>query len=55
MRARELAIIVAFSILVAYALSTEFDSASSFNPLNWITDSIDGFLDMLKDLFFGWI
>ena len=64
MRARELGIIVAFGLLVTYAiftipsesaLITLPESATSFNPLNWITDSIDGFLNMLKNLFFGWI
>ena len=64
MRTRELAIIVAFGLLVTYAVITIPsesalislpESAPSFNPLGWITDSIDGFLNMLKDLFFGWI
>ena len=64
MRARELGIIIAFGLIVTYAvitippesaLITLPESAPSFNPLNWISDSIDGFLNMLKNLVFGWI
>jgi hypothetical protein len=54
MRTKELIIFAAFGVIVAYALTTtSFDSVSSFNPLNWVTDSISGFLNLLKDLFFG--
>ena len=56
MRLSELLIVAAFGVLVVYALTTgPFDSGFSFNPLDWITASIKGFLDLLKDLFFGWI
>ncbi len=56
MRLSELLIVAAFGVLVAYAIFTgPFDSGFSFNPLDWVTDSIKGFLDLLKDLLFGWI
>ena len=56
MRLSELLIVAAFGVLLTYALTTgPFDSVSSFNPLNIITDLIKGFLDLVKDLLFGWI
>lgn len=56
MRLRELGIIAAFGLLVTYAIFTiPSEPISSFNPLDMITDSINGFLNMLKDLVFGWI
>ena len=56
MRLSELLIVVAFGVLLTYALIMgPFDSGFSFNPLDWVTDLIKGFLDLLKDLLFGWI
>jgi hypothetical protein len=52
----ELAIVGAFAVTVAYALVTlPLDSLVSFNPVEWLADSINGFLNMLEDLFFGWL
>jgi len=55
MRLSELLIIAAFAVVVAYALATSPIEDFSFDPLGWITNSINGFLDLLKDLFFGWL
>ena len=49
-------IIIAFGAMVILALATcPYEDLASFNPLQWLTDSINGFINLLKDLFFGWI
>jgi hypothetical protein len=56
MKLVELIIVGALAVLLIFALADcNFEAIASFNPVQWISDSINGFLSMLKDLFFGWI
>jgi hypothetical protein len=44
------------AVMTAYVLvSFPLDSLASFNPLEWLADSINGFFDWFFNLFFGWM
>jgi len=56
MKLSELCIIGAFAVMLVFALITcPFESYASFNPVEWLADSINGFFDWVIDLFFGWM
>jgi hypothetical protein len=56
MKLVELIIVGAFTVLLIFALADcNFEAITSFNPVQWISNSINGFLNMLKTLFFGWM
>ena len=56
MKLGEFIVVAAFGIVLIFALtSCPYEEYASFNPVKWLTDSINGFLNLLKDLFFGWI
>ena len=55
MKIRELLVIIAITIIVGYTLTTVSIQDSSIDPLKGITDTISGFLNLLKQLFFGWL
>jgi len=52
----EIIIIAAFGGLLFFALiSYPFEELASFNPVEWLADSINGFFDWIINLFFGWL
>jgi len=56
MRISELFIIAAFGVLLLFALiGCPYEEYANFNPVEWLTDLINGFLNLMKDLFFGWM
>jgi hypothetical protein len=55
MKIRELLILIAITVIVGYSLTTMSIHESSIDPLRIITDSISGLLNLLKQLFFGWL
>ena len=56
MKPGESFIIIVFGAMVILALVTcPYEDIAAFDPLQWLTDSINGFMNLLKDLFFGWI
>ena len=48
-------IVVAVAIIFVLLAFYPFDGVASFDPLGWINNSINGFLNLLINLFFGWI
>ena len=56
MKLTELIIVGAFAAMLVFALATcPFESIASFNPVEWLADTINGFLNLIKNLFFGWL
>ena len=55
MKIRELLVLIAITVIIGYALTTASIQDSSIDPLKGITDTISGFLNLLKQLFFGWL
>jgi hypothetical protein len=56
MKLGELFVIGVFGMLLVFALTTlPLDSIASFNPVEWLADSINGFFDWIFNLFFGWM
>ena len=56
MNTRELIILCILGVTVFYALTTcPFEELASFNPLEWFTNSVNGFFDWIINLFFGWV
>jgi hypothetical protein len=56
MNLSKLIIFGAFAVMVAYALITSpLDSLASFNSIEWLASSIDGFFEWFFNLLFGWI
>lgn len=55
MKIRELLVLIVITVIVGYALTTASIQDSSIDPLKGITDTISGFLNLLKQLFFGWL
>jgi hypothetical protein len=52
----KLGFIIFFGILLFFALTTlPLDSLASFNPVEWLADSINGFFDWIFNLLFGWL
>ena len=52
MKASETFIIIAFGAMIILALAIcPYDDFASLDPIQWLTDSINGFLNF----FFGWI
>jgi hypothetical protein len=54
MKIRELLILMAIIAIVGYVLTTLPIQSSSINPLKSISESINSFLNLLRELFFGW-
>ena len=52
---RELLALIAITVIIGCALTTASIQDSSIDPLKGITDTISGFLNLLKQLFFGWL
>lgn len=55
MKIRELLALIAITVIIGCALTTASIQDSSIDPLKGITDTISGFLNLLKQLFFGWL
>ena len=55
MKIRELLALIAITAIIGCALTTASIQDSSIDPLKGITDTISGFLNLLKQLFFGWL
>lgn len=41
--------------LVILAVLFTYDFLSSWNPVKWLGDSINGFFNWIFNLFFGWL
>jgi len=53
---RELIVLGIIGVTFFFALYTyPFDNLASFDPLGWISDSINGFFDWIFSLLFGWM
>jgi len=53
---RELIILGVIGVIFFYALYTcPFDELASFNPFEWLANSVNGFFDLIFNLLFGWI
>ena len=51
---RELIFLGAIGVTVFFALYTcPFEELASFNPLEWVTNSVNGFFDWFINLFLG--
>jgi len=56
MKLGELIIICIFGAILILALTTcPYEDLASFNPLEWIANSVNGFFDWIFNLFFGWM
>jgi len=54
MRTSELLIIGALAVLILIAIATfDFGELASFNPVEWLADTIDGFFEWFFKLLFG--
>jgi len=53
---RELIVLGIIGVTVFFALMTyPFEELASFNPVEWIANSVKEFFDWFINLFFGWI
>ena len=56
MNLAKLLIAGAFAVTLLYAIiALPLDSLTSFNPVEWLADSVKGFFDWFFGLFFGWM
>jgi hypothetical protein len=52
----ELAVIIALGATILLFLNVfTIEDITSFNPFEWLADSIKGFFDWIINLFFGWM
>lgn len=56
MRINTAIIFLIAGLIVIFALATApYEDIINFDPVEWVVDSINGFLKLLEDLFFGWM
>jgi len=56
MSIRGLIILGIIGTIIVFALATcPYEDIASFNPIEWLSNSVKGFFDWFINLFFGWI
>jgi hypothetical protein len=56
MSVRGLIIVGIIGAIIVFALATcPYEGLASFDPVEWISNSVNGFFDWIINLFFGWI
>ena len=56
MNPREQAVIaVVAAVTLILLVFRPFDDLASFNPVEWLANSVKGFFDWFINLFFGWM
>jgi hypothetical protein len=56
MNPREQAVIaIVAAVTLVLLVFHPFDNLASFNPVEWLSDSVNGFFDWFINLFFGWL